>query len=64
MFINSGGGERPSPNKVFDKVLEALPPVAKDGIIQQDDGESNPIPSTIEGQVDEDIMEFLANGNL
>ncbi|XP_071802817.1 uncharacterized protein [Asterias amurensis] len=61
----TGGGERPQPNRIYDKVLEALSPVAKDGIVTQQDGESDPMnamPSTSPTPTCvEEAMEIISN---
>ena len=41
LFLLSGGGPKPKPNKTYDIVLDVLDPIAKDGIVNHEDGETD-----------------------
>ncbi len=41
LFLPSGGGKKPKPNKTFETVLDALAPISKDGIVSKEDGQTD-----------------------
>ncbi|XP_038063399.1 uncharacterized protein LOC119734113 [Patiria miniata] len=57
------GGEKPDLNPTFEVVLDALAPVAKDGILSADDGESDPAAAIpVEDSTAEELMlDMVAN---